>query len=171
MNMTIEQHLEELKKIKTQLEGMTPEFKPQYGSRQKTKTLREIAEHSNFFQIEIHPNIVDELIQRERLNRANKFVEGKLAALSASELADLQVEIQLMMINQEIEAVERRISDSVEVDVASFDPQVKLEFSDKEAQDLLDSATPVEPEFVAPTEVVSENKFTEPAPVKKGKKK
>ena len=124
MNMTIEQHLEELKRIKTELETMKPEFKPQYGSRQKTKTLREIAEHSNFFQIEIHPNIVDELIQRERLNRANKFVEGKLAALTASELAELQVEVQLMMIDQEMEAVERRILEGTEIDVASFDPQV-----------------------------------------------
>ena len=154
MNMTIEQHLVELKRIKTELETMKPEFKPQYGSRQKTKTLREIAEHSNFFQIEIHPNIVDELIQRERLNRANKFVEGKLAALTASELAELQVEVQLMMIDQELEAVERRILSGVEVDVASFDPQV-----------------------------VSENKFTDPgvdtrtveeittSTAKKGKKK
>ena len=124
MNMTIEQHLEELKRIKYELETMKPEFKPQYGSRQKTKTLREIAEHSNFFQIEIHPNIVDELIQRERLNRANKFVEGKLAALTASELAELQVEVQLMMIDQEMEAVERRILEGTEIDVASFDPQV-----------------------------------------------
>jgi hypothetical protein len=81
-------------------------------------------------------------------------VEGKLAALTASELAELQVEVQLMMIDQEMEAVERRILSGVEVDVAAHDPQV-----------------------------VSENKFTDPSvdtrtveeittsTAKKGKKK
>lgn len=157
--MTIEQHLVELKRIKTELETMKPEFKPQYGSRQKTKTLREIAEHSNFFQIEIHPNIVDELIQRERLNRANKFVEGKLAALTASELAELQVEVQLMMIDQEMEAVERRILSGVEVDVAAHDPQV---VSENKFADPIGEFNP---------EIHGDLPETTHAPIKKGKKK
>jgi len=134
--MSIENHVAELKKIKAELQGMTPEFKPQYGSKQKTKTLREIAEHSNYFQIEIHPNIIDELIQRERLNRANKFVEDKLAKLTAPELADLQVEVQLMLIDQELEACERRILSGVEVDVASFDPQIKSEPGDNSFEEV-----------------------------------
>ena len=161
--MSIENHVAELKKIKAELQGMTPEFKPQYGTKQKTKTLREIAEHSNYFQIEIHPNIIDELIQRERLNRANKFVEDKLAKLTAPELADLQVEVQLMLIDQELEACERRILSGVEVDVASFDPQMNKEVTP-------DSATEVETNPVSDISTRSTEELTT-SPSKKGKKK
>lgn len=156
--MSIENHVAELKKIKAELQSMTPEFKPQYGTKQKTKTLREIAEHSNFFQIEIHPNIIDELIQRERLNRANKFVEEKLAKLTAPELADLQVEVQLMLIDQELEACERRILSGVEVDVSAHDPQV---ISDNKFADPVGEFNP---------EIHGDLPETTPAPAKETKK-
>ena len=124
----INEHLKQLKEIKTQLETMVPEFKAHYGNKYKTQTMREIAEHSNFFQIEIHPNIVDELIQRERLDRANAFVKSKLAVLSAAELANVQIEIQLVMINQEIETTEAKIaSDTPAVNPAEYDPQLMSE--------------------------------------------
>ena len=115
----MENYLSKLKSEREQLLGLKPEFKPQYGNKHKTQTMREIAEHSNVFQIEIHPNIVDELIQRERLDRANAFVKSKLAKLTASELADLQVEVQVVMYDQAIEEAERKILETPAQSVVS----------------------------------------------------
>lgn len=110
MNIEINDYLEQLKKHKYELLTIVPKFKPQYGNKHKHQALREIAEHSSTFEIEIHPNIIDELIQRERLDRANAFVKSKLATLSASSLAELQLEVQSIMVQQEIEAVEAKIA-------------------------------------------------------------
>lgn len=109
-------YLEELEKNRAELAEVVPEFKPQYankhadGKQYKTQTLREIAEHSNYFKIEIHPNIIDELIARERLDRANKFIKGKLEKLTADELNDLQIDINLVMFDQQIERTREQIA-------------------------------------------------------------
>ena len=109
-------YLEELEKNRAELAEVVPEFKPQYankhadGKQYKTQTLREIAEHSNYFKIEIHPNIIDELIARERLERANKFIKGKLEKLTADELNDLQIDINLVMFDQQIERTKEQIA-------------------------------------------------------------
>ena len=103
-------YLNDRKKSRQELADCVPEFKPQYGNKYKTKTLREIAEHSNFFEIEIHPNIVSELIDRERLERANKFIKGKLEKLTTDELNHLQIEVNLMMFDEQIKVVEERLS-------------------------------------------------------------
>ncbi len=109
-------YLEELEKNRAELAEVVPEFKPQYsnkhadGKQYKTQTLREIAEHSNYFKIEIHPNIIDELIARERLERANRFIKGKLEKLTADELNDLQIDINLVMFDQQIERTKEQIS-------------------------------------------------------------
>lgn len=123
----IEKHLAEVKKIRSELETMNPEFKPQYGNKHRSQTMREIAEHSNFFEIEIHPNIIDELIVKERLDRANAFVRGKLAVLSAAELAGVQVEVQMIMCDQEIARLEDEIARNAPVvNPAEYDPQMTI---------------------------------------------
>lgn len=112
-------YLEELEKNRAELAEVVPEFKPQYsnkhadGKKYKTQTLREIAEHSNYFKIEIHPNIIDELIARERLERANRFIKGKLEKLTADELNDLQIDINLVMFDQQIERTREQIASEV----------------------------------------------------------
>lgn len=109
-------YLEELEKNRAELAEVVPEFKPQYsnkhadGKQYRTQTLREIAEHSNYFKIEIHPNIIDELIARERLERANRFIKGKLEKLTADELNDLQIDINLVMFDQQIERTREQIA-------------------------------------------------------------
>lgn len=115
----MENYLSKLKSEREQLLGLKPGFKPQYGNKHKTQTMREIAEHSNVHEIEIHPNIIDELIQRERLDRANAFVKSKLAKLTASELADLQVEVQVVMYDHAIEEAERKILETPAQSVVS----------------------------------------------------
>lgn len=107
--MTDQEYLERLKAERAELAAVVPQFKPQYGTKYKSHTLREIAQHSNFFEIEIHPNIVSELIDRERLDRANAYVKGQLAKLTTAELNDLQIEVNLMMFDQQIALVEERL--------------------------------------------------------------
>lgn len=130
--MTDQEYLERLKTERDELAAVVPQFKPQYGTKYKSHTLREIAQHSNFFEIEIHPNIVSELIDRERLDRANAYVKGQLAKLTTSELNDLQIEVNLMMFDQQIALVEERLaSDSVPMLSPSNDsPVEKHESSD-----------------------------------------
>ena len=100
--------LELLKKERAELAEVKPEFKPQYGNKHRggdqfrTQTLREIAEHSNVHEIEIYPNIVSELIERERLDRANAFIKSKLAKLAVGELNELQIDINLVMFDEMI---------------------------------------------------------------------
>jgi hypothetical protein len=113
MDIKIEDYLEKLKAHKLELETIKPVFKPQYTNKCRHQALRVIAEHSNVFEIEIHPNIIDELIVKERLKRATDFVNSKLAVLTAASLADLQLEVQAIMTQQEIEAVERRMAEMV----------------------------------------------------------
>lgn len=108
--MTDQEYLERLKTERAELAAVVPKFKKQYGTKYKSHTLREIAQHSNFFEIEIHPNIVSELIDRERLDRANAYVKGQLAKLTTSELNDLQIEVNLMMFDQQIALVEERLA-------------------------------------------------------------
>lgn len=108
--MTDQEYLERLKTERDELAAIVPQFKPQYGTKYKSHTLREIAQHSNFFEIEIHPNIVSELIDRERLDRANAYVKGQLAKLTTSELNDLQIEVNLMMFDQQIALIEERLA-------------------------------------------------------------
>ena len=94
-------YLEELEKNRAELAEVVPEFKPQYsnkhadGKQYKTQTLREIAEHSNYFKIEIHPNIIDELIARERLDRA-KLISISLCLISR--LSALRSRLQMKVV-------------------------------------------------------------------------
>ena len=119
--MTDQEYLERLKTERAELAAVVPQFKPQYGTKYKSPTLREIAQHSNFFEIEIHPNIVSELIDRERLDRANAYVKGQLAKLTTSELNELQIEVNLMMFDQQIALVEERLAAAVPTVVESID--------------------------------------------------
>lgn len=138
--MTDQEYLEKLKAERAELAAVVPQFKPQYGTKYKSHTLREIAQHSNFFEIEIHPNIVSELIDRERLDRANAYVKGQLEKLTTSELNDLQIEVNLMMFDQQIALVEERLAAaSTPESIPTLSPSNDSPVEKPEAVDMVES--------------------------------
>lgn len=148
-------NLEAMKKERAEMAALKPEFKPQYGNKHKggdqfrTQTLREIAEHSNVHEIEIHPNIVSELIERERLDRANAFIKSKLDKLTIKELNELQIDINLVMFDEMIADGEAHVAtQEVAVSDNKFEEPVIVSDNQFEAPVLGDEA-PLE--FIPPT--------------------